>query len=60
MNKNYVVISSLCIAVLIIVAIIVVKARENYYNPSYNSAFNVSPKHWNWNEIKENKNIDNK
>jgi hypothetical protein len=29
---------------------------ENYWNPLSNSAFNVSPKFWNYNEIKENNN----
>lgn len=60
MNKKHIVISLSCIAVLIIGAIIVIKAKEDYYNPLYNSAYNVSPKLWNWNEIKENKKIDNK
>jgi len=60
MNKNYVVISLSLLFIVTLVIVIILRLKEPYYNPSNNSPFNVYPKHWNWNEIKENKNIDNK
>lgn len=54
MKEIYIIL--LFVAILIIVILAVVLKKEHYWNNLNNSAFNVAPKFWDWQDLNHNEN----